>query len=84
MKLFITFGTDHLDRAGNSLHDFYMVVEGEDYDECRRSAFSVRGNKFAFSYGISELEWYQAKYGPMKEVSQEDARIVDQERQASG
>lgn len=50
MEIYFTFGSDHLDNSGQSLHRTVVIVEADHENEARKRMFSVRGGLWAFSY----------------------------------
>jgi len=76
MKHFVTFGSDHKDKHGESLAEKYLPMEGETYGQIREKIFAVRGDKFCTDYHWGEVAQFRQKYR-MTEVSLEDAIITD-------
>ena len=61
MKLYITYG------LGSKLRNCYSVIEGLDYQTCRRMAEAGTNREFAFDYTEDEFAGQAEQYG-MKEV----------------
>ena len=61
MKLYITYG------LGSKLRNCYSVIEGLDYQTCRRMAEAGTNREFAFDYTEAEFAGQVEQYG-MKEV----------------
>ena len=49
-KFYITFGSDHTDKAGHNLFKYYTTVDAKDEDEARSIITKNRKNKWAFIY----------------------------------
>jgi hypothetical protein len=63
MKIYITFGQNHVHRVNNQTLDCDSVasIEAENESEGRKRAFELFGNKFCTSYKTLEsvhLEYY--------------------------
>lgn len=58
-----SFGSSHLDREGNSLHNRYVIIWGDDYADCRRKMYQLRGTDFCTDYDMDDLARQQEAYG---------------------
>ena len=76
MKLMVTFGTKHKTSSGEELHDCFMMVEGDDDEECRKRIFEIRGDAWAFCYLVENQEdAYLIRKWNLHEVSHGQAQI---------
>lgn len=76
MKHFITFGSDHLDKDGNSLGNYYLPIEGNTYEEIRAKAFAIRGDKFCTDIHWKDVAEQRQRWG-IEEASLADCIITD-------
>lgn len=65
MKLLFTFGSGQLrDFMVGNPNDVLLVVEGKDWEDCRKQVFSFKGieDKFCTSYDYSERDEFLNKW----------------------
>ncbi len=49
-SFYFTFGVNHKDKRGNSLENYFTVVEAENAEEARAIMFREYGKQWAFMY----------------------------------
>lgn len=50
-RIYVTFGADHTHPvSGRNLANHYVVVDGTDYEDCRRQTVQRFGNRWSFDY----------------------------------
>ena len=54
MKQYFTFGYGHFANDGTPLRDRYVIIEGEDWNDCRQKMVHHFGPKWAFQYNAPE------------------------------
>ena len=81
MKLMVTFGREHMTLGGERLHNCFLVVEGDDDEDCRKKIFEIRGDQWAFCYTIENLSMtYLIRKWNLYEVSAQQAQIHGAEK----
>jgi hypothetical protein len=73
-KFYFTFGSNHIDVLGNSLGNFYVIVQAENYADARTKMIMVRGAKWSFVYSEDEFG-DQAERFDLSERSLEDVAL---------
>lgn len=73
-QIWVSFGSDHLDKFGNSLMKKYMIVTGVNYAACRAQTEAIRGGLWCTDYSMEDLQSRIDAYG-LTEVSQFDALV---------
>ncbi len=81
-KRFITFGSNHLTAAGQSLGQCYMIVEGKNWHDIREKTCKIRGRKFCTDYPMEDLPEQISKWN-LIEISTEDAQLPPEDVRAS-
>lgn len=68
-----TFGRNHLDLAGRSIGDKYVMLAAKDEDAAREMMIEARGRKWAFSYPYhlfgDQAEKYNLEHVPLSHVT---------------
>lgn len=72
-EFFATFGSNHSDDKGNSLHNNYVRLTAPGKAEARMVMFNRFGNKWSFVYSESEFKGQAEKYN-LTEVPLPDAK----------
>lgn len=81
MKLMVTFAREHMTLGGERLHQCFLVVEGEDDEECRKKIFEIRGDQWAFCYLVEKRNMsYLVRKWNLHEVSAQQAQIHGAEK----
>lgn len=69
---YFTYGSNHLDRQGNSLGDAYTPIEALDVIDARDLMFKARGPKFCTHYDTPEeagVEKWELREVPLDQVT---------------
>lgn len=74
MNWYFTFGSNHLDKNGNSLGDKYVIIRGT-WGEAREKMVNIRGAKWAFQYNETDFIPQIKKYG-LHRISLETVTIL--------
>lgn len=74
-KYYFTFGPNHHDADGRSLHFRYCVIEADDEAKARHVMSERRGLRWAFTY-LTPQDAGVADFG-LREISLEDATLED-------
>lgn len=73
-----TYGSNHVDKDGNSLGERFTKIEGT-FDSTRKAMFQARGSKWSIQYGC-EAALHLDQF-PLTEISLEDATLPKEQNQ---